>query len=393
MGARPRVVFLTDVVTPYIVAVLSELARRVDLTALFCARTGTRSAEWALAEPLPFRHRVLGGVAIPRRKIDGADYYPSPRILRALLAERPDVVISGAFSFPTLFAAAYGRLADARLIIHSDGTSGSERGIGRLQLLARDRLLREASACVANSEPAAHRFIELGADPARVFRAPHSTNIAPFHAVARERFARAPVGGPVTVLHVGRLIPRKGIDRLLPAVAAAADVRLRLAVVGSGPEEGRLRRLTAELGIADRVAFEGFVDQPGLPARYAAADIFAMPTLDDPFGMVLLEAAASGLPLLASPFAGATLDLIDGGRSGLIADPADTVAWSSALRALARDPQLRRRLGERAHALTLDRTPERTADGYAAAVDAVLSLPPGARRAAASAPGAVVPMR
>jgi glycosyltransferase involved in cell wall biosynthesis len=393
MDAAPRVVFLTDVVTPYMVAVLTELARRVDLTALFCARTGTRSSEWAFAEPLPFRHRVLGGLTIPRRRLDGADYYPTPRILRALLAERPNVVISGAFSFPTLFAAAYGRLTGSRLIIHSDGTSDSERGIGRLQVLARDRLLREASACVANSEPAAQRFIELGADPARVFRAPHSTSIAPFHAVARDRFAKTPVRWPLTILHVGRLIPRKGIDRLLRAVGAIADASLRLMLVGSGPEEPCLRTLALQLGILDRVVFEGFVDQPDLPARYAAADVFAMPTLDDPFGMVLLEAAASGLPLVASPLAGASLDLVEEGRSGFLADPHDTAAWSDALRALARDPQLRRRLGERAYQLTLERTPERTAGGYAAAVEAVLSLRRGVRRAAPSARGAALPIR
>jgi hypothetical protein len=124
------VAFLTDVITPYMVAVLAELARRVDLVALFCARSGTRSADWELVEPLPFRHRVLGGLAVARRKVDGADYYPSPRILRALIAERPDVVVSGAFSFPTMFAAAYGRLMGTRLIIHSDGTSDSERALG-----------------------------------------------------------------------------------------------------------------------------------------------------------------------------------------------------------------------------------------------------------------------
>lgn len=381
MNASLRVVFLTDIVTPYIVAVLAEFARRVELTALFCSETGTRAAEWALAEPLPFRHRVVGGLAIRRRKVDGTDFYPTPRILAALVAERPAVVISSAYSFPTLFAAIYCRLASGRLIIQSDGTSRSERDFGRLQLLARDRLLREASACVANSEPAAERFIELGADPARVFRAPHTTNIAPFHAVARRRFARPPSGEPLTVLHVGRLIPRKGIDRLLHAVASASsDSRLRLVVVGSGPEEASLRRLADELGIARDVEFKGFVDQPGLPAIYAAADIFAMSTLDDPFGMVLLEAAAAGLPLVASPFAGASLDLVEEGRSGFIADPNHPVACSDAFRALSRDPDLRRRLGARAHELTLMRTPEHAANGYLTAVDAVLGMPRGVKR-------------
>lgn len=383
-GPSTRVVFLTDIVTPYMVAVLSALAREVDLTALFCSRTGTRGAAWTFAEGFPFRHRVIGGAAIRRRHPDAADLYPSPRILAALSRARPGVVISGAFSIPTLYAALYGRLTGARLIIHSDGTSGSERGFGRLQLFARDRLLREATVCVGNSEPAAERFVELGARPERVFRAPHSTNVAPLHAVAARRFAQAPNAPPLTILHVGRLIPRKGVDRLLRAVAAAVPrASMRVVLVGDGPEAGRLRRLADELGIGEVVEFRGFADQPELPALYAAADVFAMPTLDDPFGIVLLEAAASGLPLVASPFAGAALDLVRPGDSGYLVEPDDIAGWSDALVTLARDPGLRRRQGESAHAVARDRTPEATARGYADAVAAAMRLPRGAKPAAA----------
>jgi hypothetical protein len=154
-----KVAFVTDIVTPYMVAVLGALAERVDLVALFCARTGTRGAEWSFADPFPFRHRVLHGPTLRRRTPDAADLYPNPRILAALLAERPAAVISGAFSFPSLAGAVYGRLTGGRLIIHSDGTSYSERVLGRPHLLARRVLRREAAACVANSEPAAARFV------------------------------------------------------------------------------------------------------------------------------------------------------------------------------------------------------------------------------------------
>ena len=73
----------------------------------------------------------------------------------------------------------------------------------------------------------------------------------------------------------------------------------------------------------------------------------AFPTLDDPFGIVVLEAAASGLPIVASPFGGATLDLVEDGRSGFVVSPNDRDAWARALVTLARDPALRRRFGER----------------------------------------------
>ena len=78
---------------------------------------------------------------------------------------------------------------------------------------------------------------------------------------------------------------------------------------------------------------------------YAEADVFAFPTLDDPFGIVVLEAAAAGLPVVASPFGGATLDLIEDGRNGFVIDPNDIVGWARALIRLGEDPSLRQRLG------------------------------------------------
>ena len=367
---RPRVAFLTDIITPYMAAVMEALAERVELTALFCSRSGTRAASWAFEDGLPFRHRVLGGWAI-RRTADSTDFYPSPRILRAVAYERPHAVISGGFSFPSAYAAAYGGLRGAGLVIHSDGTSYSERNLGRAQLAARALLVRAAGAYVGNSEPAAQRFIELGAPPERVFRALHTTNMAPYWEVHRRRMrSSAADTGSLRLVTVGRLIPRKGVDRLLRAVAVAraAEPGIRLAVVGSGPEEAALRALTAELGLVETVEFRGFVDQPGLPAVYEAADAFAFPTLDDPFGIVLLEAAASGLPLVASPFGGATLDLVEEGRTGYVVDPGDTHALARALLSLARDPAVRLAMGAAAHASTRTRTPAAAADGYARAV-------------------------
>ena len=325
-----RVVFLSDIPTPYMVAVLRALSRRVDLTAVFCAHTGSRGADWAFGAELGFRHRMLGGLRLKRW--DNADVYPTPRLLGALVAERPATVISPAFSVQTLSAAVYGAITGVPFVIHSDGTAYSERSFGRARRAARRLLLPRAAACVGNSAPAVERFIELGAPPERVFSAPHATDIAPFQAAAAQRVRRS---GPLTVLYVGRLIPRKGVDRLLRAAAAAAAAGpLRLVLVGSGPEEAALRRLSQELLL--EVEFRGFVDQPGLPEVYAEADVFAFPTLDDPFGIVVLEAAASGLPLVASPFAGATSDIVRDGVNGFVAEPEDTAAWARALVALAR---------------------------------------------------------
>jgi glycosyltransferase involved in cell wall biosynthesis len=366
----PRIAFVTDIPTPYMLAVFEALAERCRLTVLFCSLSGTRAMPWSSAQ-MNFPHRFVGGGAIRRGTPDATDFYPSPRLLRALAADPGDVIISGGFSFPSLYAALYSRMAGKRLLIHSDGTSRSEAGIGRGQRLTRALLARMAHGAIGNSRQAVERFVELGFDP--VFEAPHSSDLDPFLEVARSRKHESP--GELRLITAGRLIPRKGVDRLLRAVARArADgARVKLTVVGSGEQDLELRGLAIELGLGD-MEWLGFVEQRELPALFARADAFAFPTLDDPFGIVLLEAAASGLALLASPHGGATGDLVEDGREGFVIEPDDTDGFAAAIRALAADRDLCARMGEAAYARAHHRTPGHTADAYVRA--ALVARPP-----------------
>jgi glycosyltransferase involved in cell wall biosynthesis len=377
-GARLRVAFVTDIPTPYMLEVLKALGGLVDLTALFCSRTGSRGMPWAPREELPFAHEVIEGLTVRSGAPDRPDYYLSPRILAALARTRAEAIVSAGFSIPTGYAAIYGRLRRAPLIIYSDGTSHYESSLGRHQLAARAVLLRAASACVAKSKPAAERFIELGVRPDRVFLAPHSSTLDRLWAIADQRDYHG--RGRFTVLTAGRLVPHKGVDKLLAAAAVARErhPEIRLVVVGSGPDEQRLRALASDLDLD--VEFAGFVDHAEMPARYAEADAFAFPTLDDPFGIVLLEAAAAGLPLIASPHGGATWDLVDDGTSGLIVDPNDTPAFAGALADLAGDPDRRGSLGRRSRQATLGRSPGDSARGYVSAIEAAMRDPGRAKR-------------
>jgi glycosyltransferase involved in cell wall biosynthesis len=364
-----RIAFLTDIITPYMVAVFEALAARAELTVLFCSVSGTRAMPWSTSQ-LNFEHRVVGGRAIRRATPDATDIYPSPRVLRALAETRCEVIISGGFSFPSLYAAVYRYLSGRRLLIHSDGTARSEATIGRGQRLTRALLSRLSDGAIGNSKQAVRRFVELGFVP--VFEAPHSTVMEPFIAVARRRVYGT--SRQLRLITAGRLIPRKGVDRLLRAVAAAREqgAAIQLTVVGDGGEEKRLRLLAAELGLDD-VRWTGFVQQHELPVLFAAADAFAFPTLDDPFGIVLLEAAASGLALVASPRGGATEDLVAGTETGFVVDPDDVDAFAAALARLAADPPMRERMGRAALAVAELRTPADTADAYLRAARAALS--------------------
>ncbi|MGH2874007.1 MAG: glycosyltransferase [Solirubrobacteraceae bacterium] len=232
--------FVTDILTPYTIAVMGELAELVDLGVIFAAHTSARSAGWTFGE-LPFAHRVVGGASLRRSDPDVSDYYLDPRVLTTLLRWRPAVVVSAGWSIPTWYAALYCRIAAATLIIHSDGTSFTERRASAVQRLSRRALVALADGFAANSRQAAERFHELGACPDAVHPAPHSTDLHPFWEAARQR--ADPGRGRLRVLMAGRLVARKGFAEALPAVARAQveNPGISLTIAGSGPDESRLR--------------------------------------------------------------------------------------------------------------------------------------------------------
>ncbi len=158
---------------------------------------------------------------------------------------------------------------------------------------------------------------------------------------AREAFTgrrdQAPVLGAA-----GRLVPMKGFKyliRALPLILSdAPDVALEIA--GSGPEEAELKEEARRLGVGGHVKFLGW--QTEIP--FSRWDIFVMPSVEEPFGMVALEAMASGLPVVASAVGGLP-ELVEAGNTGRLVPPAEPQALSTAIISLSRNSDERQKMG------------------------------------------------
>ena len=387
-GARTRVLFFAEIPTPYILPTLTELSRLVDLTVVFGARQGSRGMDWDF-EAFPFRHEYLEGMTVRRARSRDSDIYLDPRMLRAMVRARPDAIIVPGFAMATACAALLRRLRGSIVLIYSDGSSHGEAQLSRAHRTARRVLMPRVDGCAALSTEAGRRFVELGCPPDRVFDAPHATSLGAYREAGAERPRHD--DADLRVLSVGRLITLKGTDRLIEAIALAraTEPAITLDLIGTGPEEERLRALAARVA-PEAVRFHGFVDQPGLPPHYAAADAFALPSRLDMFGIAALEAAASRLPLVSSPFAGATTDLVDEGVSGFVVDPDDVEGMADRFVRLARDPELRRSMGEAAHERSLVHEPAVAARGYVTAIETVAAarVRPRSRPRARAGPGA-----
>ncbi|HKY59737.1 MAG TPA: glycosyltransferase family 4 protein [Gemmatimonadota bacterium] len=172
---------------------------------------------------------------------------------------------------------------------------------------------------------------------------------------------------PPILLFVGRLVTRKGVDRLLEALATLRDRPWRLEVIGFGPERERLEALAGQLGLAERVAFLGRVPNEELTAAYRRATAFVLPaTLDERedtegLGVVLLEAMSHALPVVATRRGGIT-DVVIDGRTGILVED-EVPALAAGVRRLLEDPATARDMGERG------RERVRTAFGWDSIVD------------------------
>jgi glycosyltransferase involved in cell wall biosynthesis/predicted metal-dependent phosphoesterase TrpH len=221
-------------------------------------------------------------------------------------------------------------------------------------------LYRRCDRVLSPSPASDESLIRLGIDPALIGRWGRGVDISRFDPALRDP-DRYP--GEITVLYAGRLTREKGVDLLSDSFLRAhrADPRLHLLLAGGGPETEWLRER-----LGDRATFLGWLEGDELACAYASADIFLFCSRTDTFGQVLVEAGASGLPVVAVDEGGPSSIVIDG-ETGRLCEH-DAAMLAAALLQLADSPAWRAKLGrqgrEAARARTWEASMMQLADGY-----------------------------
>ena len=237
-----------------------------------------------------------------------------------------------------------------------------------LEIAARMAIAAFYGQCrrVLSPSPASDEVLrEMGVDAGRIGRWDRGVDLGRF---SPQRRVEGLLPGEITVLYAGRLTREKGADLLADAFLAARerDPRLHLALAGGGPEEGMLRERLGE-----HATFLGWLEGDELARAYASADIFLFASRTDTFGQVLLEAQASGLPVVAVGEGGPTSIVTDGATGRLC--PADAGDLADVVCELAAQPLQRERLArtavEAVRQRTWERSLQRLADGYRRALD------------------------
>jgi sugar transferase (PEP-CTERM/EpsH1 system associated) len=345
-----------------------------------------RHAVICIDESTAFQNRITKpDVAVySMHKKPGRDWRAGKRIFDLLRRLRPAIVHTRNLgAMDALLPAA---LAGVRVRIHGEhGLDVSDLHVSKLKY----RLLRKLHAPLVTHYIALSRQLstylheQIGIDTKRVTEVPNGVDAQRFAPAASKLESRRRLFGAfpddaIVVGTVGRLEAVKDPLNLVAAVASVCDRhadlrdRLRLVIVGDGSLRSAVAALAAEKGLADKVLLTGMRDD--IPAILAALDLFASPSLAEAFSNTILEAMASGLPVVATDV-GENSRLVVDGRTGKIVPPADPESLGAAIAAYCRQPErLRDHGAEARRRVERDFTVDRMVSSYRAVYDRCLGI-------------------
>lgn len=342
--------------------VLGGAQRQVDLLGPLLAQRGVDLTVLTRHPPGTVRREQRAGLEV--RRMPGPDRGPLGSVsytaagALSLARLRPDVVHVHDLLSPATIALLSRPIARAPIVakVLSTGPGGDVDRLLTKPLGARRlRAMASAfSAFVCLSDDVAQELRSHGVGEDRLRQIPNGVDVECFRPAdpQQRKLERSrlglPADGPVA-LYTGRFAPVKQLDQLIMAVSEVPE--LSLLMVGEGSEEARLRGLVADLGVGDRVSMLPYVPDPA--PLYRAADFYASSSTTEGMSNSVLEAMASGLPVVAMKASG--MGELVSQATGSLVPSGDVAALAAALRALAVEPERRRTLGSAARNLVADR--------------------------------------
>lgn len=369
-----RVVVITEIIAPYRTPVFNALALQcgIDLHVIFLAENDPTQRQWLVRkDEIQFSFEVLPSW---RQRIRGRNFLLNWGMNAALDQFSPDVTICGGYNYLAAWEALrWARRHDVAFLPWVESTAQDSRsGAFWLESL-KARFLRQCQGFVVPGKSSFHYLSTYGLPGHSIFTAPNAVDTSFFAkaaAIARVNASQSRQSFNLPdryFLFVGRLEPEKGIFDLLDAYAELSpNLRSRVGLVFAGDGSGR-SRLEARATELETVQIAGFQQREQLAIFYGLADAFVFPTHTDPWGLVVNEAMACGLPVVCSSAAGCAADLIVDRQNGFLVAPKNIPQLTCALNELGQDSQLRAAMGHASMIKIQNYTPEACAAGMSKA--------------------------
>lgn len=348
-----KVLYITNIPSPYRVDFFNELGKYCDLTVIFERKmAGDREETWQSFDFQSFQYLFLNGKRV------GTEASFCPEIIR-YLNKQWDWIIFGGYSSPTcIMAIEYLRWRRIPFCLNADGgiIKQDKRIVGWLK----KHLIGSASSWLSTGDKTSQYLCHYGAKREKIYNYPFtSMGKADLYFPSEEEKKRKKrelhMGEGNVIATVGQFIPRKGFDLLIEAskkMKCQADIY----IIGGNAQ--------TQYESSGHIHFVGFLNKAHLKDYYIAADVFAFPTREDIWGLVLNEAISYGLPVVSSTKAVASYELIREGENGFLVDPENTGKMADLLDELLSDDEKRRDMGRASFEISKEYTIEEMAQRH-----------------------------
>jgi glycosyltransferase involved in cell wall biosynthesis len=379
-----RLVILTEIISPYRIPLFNALARHpgVDLHVIFLAETDPSLRKWRIyKEEIQFSYQVLPSW---RKRVGRYNWLLNRGVGTALSAANPDVILCGGYSYVASWQAlVWARIHSIPLFLWSESNLQDFRGGHALVEFVKKEFLSRCSGFVVPGQSAREYLIAQEIKENLIFTAPNAVDndlFASIGAAARQNASvlRKELNLPDRYfLFVGRFVPEKGVFDLLSAYSKLdAQVRreVGLVFVGDGVSRRQMEEQAASIS-PGAIRFAVFAQREQLAAYYGLAEALILPTYTDPWGLVVNEAMACGLPVIVSRVAGCAADLVRDNCNGWLISPGDVPSLAAALDRLATEPDLRVKMGANSVQHIAQYSAEAWSAGIARAISAIANRP------------------
>ncbi|MCF7934123.1 MAG: glycosyltransferase family 4 protein [Spirochaetia bacterium] len=353
-----RILYVTNLPAPYRVEFFNDLSKYTALTVLYLFEKGEYNRSWDITD---YDHDYTYEV-LPEVKLHQKIRY-NPSLHHYLKSHEFDCYIVGSYTgIGEIITMRYARKAGKPLLINSDGGFINEQE-SPLKRAVKNRLLAMGDIHLASGINAEKTLLHHNVDPGKIVRYPFSSIRdaevlkAPVPETERQAYA-ASLGLPsdrMIVLSIGQFITRKNLAYLLNTALVARDDQIQFVFIGEGPLQDEYRSFIDRHTLTN-VTLVPYQGRETLWTYYRAAHLLMLMSWMDTWGLVVNEAIANGLPVVTSPYVGASYDLIAQNENGYIVgiDQPDYQQMRDTILAIREDPDMNRRSLEIARKYTIE---------------------------------------
>lgn len=360
-----RLVIITEIIAPYRIPVFNALAQHpeIDLRVIFLAKTDPSTRQWRIyAEEIRFAYEILPSW---RTRIGKYNLLLNQKVVGALRRANPDAIACGGYNYVASWQAlGWAKSNHVRFLLWCESTANDDRAGHRMVESLKKKFFAQCDGCIVPGTAAGEYARQMEVSPEHIFIAPNAVDNDLFASRAGEARRNAPrVRAELDLparyfLFAGRLVKSKGVFELLEAYGSLNEnlrSQIGLVLAGDGPLRSELESVAKSI-CPGTIRFAGFVHRDELASYYGLADCLVFPTRSDPWGLVVNEAMACGLPVICGQSAGCAADLVK--SNGRVIDPRNAGQLPRAMEELASDADLRREMSRESLEIIRNYSPE-----------------------------------